>query len=258
MKHEQIANCTFDLAERHVHVWSVQTQTSSDVAGRFEQVLVRDERNRASRFGTVHLQNSFVIARGTLRILLGSYMEVAPVSIEFKYGSKGKPTVAAPKCIDFNVAHSGGLTLFAFTAGCDIGVDVEQIREVPDLLGIADRFFCSEEAAELRSLTADQRARGFFHCWTRKEAYIKAIGAGLSAPLDSFRVTLQPSHNARFIHLDYGNSPALAWVIHDLQLATNYAAALAYRDKERPVVVIPIIDPAVLLQLPRRTCGRPK
>ena len=139
--------------------------------------------------------------------------------------------------------------MFAFTPHCEIGVDVEQIRPLSEMQNIADRFFCSEEAAELMSLTANQREHAFFLCWTRKEAYIKAIGDGLSAPLNDFRVTVQPGQPARFIHIAHNANDAKNWTLSDLELAPNYAAALAYRDSERPVVVSPVIDPAELLSM---------
>ncbi len=118
------------------------------------------------------------------------------------------------------------------------------------MANIADHFFCPEEAAELQSLTASERTRAFFTCWTRKEAYIKAIGDGVSAPLDSFRVTLRPNQPARFIHLGHDTTAAAAWTLHDLRFDPNYAAALAYRDLARPVIVFPVMDPAELMMLP--------
>ena len=189
-----------------------------------------------------------MIARGLLRTLLGRYLQVSPASIVFKYGSKGKPALAGPAGIDFNVSHSGGLAVFAFTADCEVGVDVERIRPRPDMQGIANRFFCSEEAAELMSLTAGQREHGFYLCWTRKEAYIKASGDGLSVPLDSFRVTLRPGQPARFVHVANDPTASTEWSLHDLHLAAGYAAALAYRDAERPIVVAPIADAAEFIR----------
>lgn len=143
----------------------------------------------------------------------------------------------------------GGLCVLAFSPGCEIGVDVEHIRPLADLQSIADQFFSVEEALELMSLSAYQRRLAFFLCWTRKEAYIKATGTGLSIPLSGVRVTLQPSQPARFIHVAHDATPASEWILHDLRLAPNYAAALAYRDAERPVTVLPILDPAHFLAI---------
>jgi 4'-phosphopantetheinyl transferase len=196
------------------------------------------------------LRHSFVLAHGALRILLGRYLNTSPAGIQFKYGLRGKPALAPLALIDFNMSHSGDLVVFAFTRGCEIGVDLEQIHSIQDMQDIADRFFCLEEAAELMSLPVNQRERAFFLCWTRKEAYIKAIGDGLSAPLNSFRVTMQPTQPVRFIHLAQDTNAAKEWTLQDLQLASNYAAALAYRGWRRKVAVSPIMDPAELLSIP--------
>ena len=243
---------SFQRTEQAVDVWSVHTAGSGPVAGEVERILAPDEKARADQFRFSHLRRSFVLARGALRILLGYYLDVSPASIRFTYGSKGKPALAVPGRVEFNASHSGGLAVFAFTTGCEIGVDVEQIRPIEDMQRIADRFFCPEEAQELMSLHANQRERSFYLCWTRKEAYIKAIGDGLSAPLDGFRVTLDPGQPARFMHIASDTYSAKAWTLHDLQLAPGYAAALAYRDGERSVAVSQIIDPAELLSFPKR------
>ena len=242
MKNQTIADRSFELAGPIVHVWPVHTVASKAIASRLELILAPEERDRADRFRFDHLRHSFVLAHGALRMLLGRYLNVPPADIQFKYGSKGKPTLASLQTVDFNASHSGDLAVFAFTECCKVGIDVEQIRPLPDMQNIAARFFCSEEAVELMSLNANEREHAFFLCWTRKEAYIKAIGDGLSAPLDNFRVTIRPGAPARFIHVNHNANTANDWRLCDLQLAPNYAAALAYRDGERPVVVSPVID----------------
>jgi 4'-phosphopantetheinyl transferase len=234
------------LSERAIHVWPVLTSASDATTSELARLLDPHELDRAARFRVEHPRRSFIIARAALRILLGGYIGVPPADVQFKYGAKGKPTLDAPAPIDFNASHSGSLAVFAFTAGCAIGVDVEYCRPLPDIQHIADRFFCAEEAAELMSVPEDQRELAFFQCWTRKEAYIKAIGDGLSAPLDDFRVTLKPGDAARFIHVARDTSIAKDWVLTDLPLAAQYAGALAYRDVERPVVISSTADPAEL------------
>lgn len=244
-----MADYSFELDARNVHVWPVRTEASKAVAATFERVLAADERERAARFRFDHLRHSFVLAHGALRILLGRYLNTSPAGIQFKYGPKGKPALALSGSIDFNASHSGGLAVFAFTRGCEIGVDLEQIHPMEDMQNIADRFFCPEEAAELMSFGVNQREHAFFLCWTRKEAYIKAIGDGLSAPLNDFRVTMQPTQPARFVHLAHDMDAAKEWTLQDLQLAPNYAAALAYRAAERTLRVLPLIDSAELLNI---------
>ena len=195
-----------------------------------------------------HLQRSFIVARGVLRTLLGHYLKTPPRDLHFNYGAKGKPSLAGAR-IQFNASHSGDLALLAFTLDCELGVDAEVIRPMPDIEDIAKRFFSTEETAELMSLSAAQREQGFFLCWTRKEAYIKATGEGLSAPLDGFRVTLRPGETARIVHFGHDIDAARAWSLHNLDPAPGYAGALAYRDAPRPFKKFPLANPKQLLEL---------
>jgi 4'-phosphopantetheinyl transferase len=243
-----------ELCERVVHVWPVPTESTDDVISRFRQVLTQDETERAARFRFEHLQRSYILSRGALRVILGSYLDIDPAAIQITYTPRGKPRLALPLQMDFNASHSGGLALLGFTRNCEIGLDIELIRTISDMEQIADRFFCAEEARELNSLPTAERQRAFFLCWTRKEAYIKATGEGLSTPLDAFRVTLQPGGEARFIHIARDTSAAEAWTLHHLEPASNYVAALAYRDAPRQVHLFPAVKPADLL--PAATQGR--
>lgn len=236
------------LTGRDVHLWPVRVRGSEALAERFSPLLSSEERDRAARFRFEHLRRAFTLTRSSLRILLGHYLNASPGGIVFEYGSQGKPCVGAPSRVKFNVSHSGELALLAFTLDCELGVDIEQIRPMPDMPEIADRYFCAEEAAELMALPADRRESAFFLCWTRKEAYIKAVGDGLSAPLDSFQVTLRPEEPARFIHLDGNTDAAANWTLHDLNLTPGYAAALAYRESPRPRLRRPLVDAAELLE----------
>jgi len=208
----------------------------------FERVLATDELDRAGRFHFSHLRESFVIARGALRCLLGRYLGLHPKSIRFTYSSKGKPALEAGAHIHFNMTHSGSLAAIAITVDCQIGLDLEQVCPLSDMQQVATHFFCSEETAEIMSLQPSERERAFFCCWTRKEAYIKAIGDGLSAPLDGFRVTVLPDTPAQFVRIGHGAADTDAWTLHDLSLALGYAAALAYCDRQRPLSIFPVTD----------------
>jgi 4'-phosphopantetheinyl transferase len=188
------------------------------------------------------LRNSFVITHGVLRCLLGRYLNRGPSRICFVYGDKGKPGIDSDANLEFNLTHSEDMAAIAFTAGCQLGIDLEHIRPLADLQQIADRYFNPGEAAELMLLAANEREQGFFRCWTRKEAYIKAVGDGLSCALDSFRVTLLPDALPRLIHIAEDRVAADMWTLHDLRLAPDYAAALAYRDRQRSLSIFPILD----------------
>jgi 4'-phosphopantetheinyl transferase len=229
-----------------VHVWAMRTSTT-ELATRFELLLDRDEKMRARRLRCDEARNSFVIVRGALRILLGRYLRCSPAEVHIQYGPKGKPALGRPGDLQFNVSHSHGLAVLAFTHGCGIGVDVEEIKSHVDIDGIAERFFCPAEVRELQLKPQHDRQRIFFLCWTRKEAYLKAIGDGLSAPLDDFCVELEPTRPARFLHIAGSREAAKDWTLHNLALAPGYAGALAYQNPERPVLLMPTIDPSDLL-----------
>jgi 4'-phosphopantetheinyl transferase len=238
---------SFELPMHDVHVWTLDSGASEAMAARFLPILAPDEKERAARFRFDRLQHSFVVTRGVLRCLLACYVDVPPGGIRFAYGAKGKPALASAAGIEFNATHSGGFAMFAFAIGCRVGVDVELMRPMAGAADIAERFFCPEEAAEIGSLPLGERERAFFRCWTRKEAYIKAIGDGLSAPLDGFRVTLRPGEPARLVHIAHDTDAAQAWTLDDLGPAAGYMAALAYRDRRRSLSTFPIHDPARLL-----------
>jgi 4'-phosphopantetheinyl transferase len=237
----------FELAPRGIHVWPLRIEAPDEVAVLYERVLVAEELNRAARLRFRTLRRSFVVTRGMLRVLLGRYLNQHPASIRFAYGLNGKPKITSSAGIQFNLAHSHSMAVVAITSHCPIGVDLEHIRPMPDMRDVAKHFLCAAEAAELMSLLPSERERAFFRCWTRKEAYLKALGDGLSAPLDGCRVTVQPNQPARFVHLGHDRVAAETWALHDLLLPADYAAALAYRDCARSLTVFPIVSGTELL-----------
>jgi len=240
---------SFELPVNTVHIWSFPTKASPHVVATFERDLAPEERDRALRFRFHHLHESFVIARGALRQLLGHYLDCNPAGVSFVYRSNGKPAVESPACLQFNMTHSGDLAVIALTLKRELGVDMEKIRPLPDMQAIANRFFCPEEASDVMSFPQAERERAFFLCWTRKEAYIKATGEGLSAALDTFRVTIHPDIPPRFLYIQHNETEAQAWTLHDLQVAVGYAAALAYRDQPRLLHVRSVADPGELLAM---------
>jgi 4'-phosphopantetheinyl transferase len=187
------------LNPQNVHVWRASLNSDADVLGQLESMLSSDERARAQRFIFERDRHSFTIARGILRHLLGQYLTCPPQTIEFSYGSNGKPELGGSHSgspIRFNLSHSHGLALFAITLGRNVGIDLELVRQESAGEDIAARYFSEQETNELRSLPVEQRPEGFFRCWTGKEAYVKAIGSGLQIPLNSFHVSLLPGRPA--------------------------------------------------------------
>lgn len=234
---------SFELSESTIHIWSFPTRASHHVVATFERVLIPEEKDRAFRFRFYQLYTSFVIARGALRYLLGHYLNCDPTRVSLVYGPRGKPAVESPSSLQFNMTHSGDLAVIALTLRREIGVDIERIRTLADMPQIANHFFCPEEAAEVMRAPHTERERAFFLCWTRKEAYIKATGDGFSAPLGSFRVTVDPAKPARFVYVQHNEIEAKSWTLHDLRVSVGYAAALAYRDQPRSLLLFSMVDP---------------
>lgn len=213
------------LLPNEVHVWSARLDPSSADVERLADTLSADETARASRFHYVHHRNAFVAARGILRRLLGSYTGHVPSKLQFSYRSKGKPFLASAanhSGLEFNVAHSHGLALLAFSLGSPLGIDVELVRSDLDIEQIADRYFTEREVAELRSYPVQQRPEAFFRGWTRKEAYMKALGEGLQIPLASFGVSLDPSELPTL-----RSSDSARWSIRSLSPAAGFVGAMA-------------------------------
>jgi 4'-phosphopantetheinyl transferase len=234
------------LDDEVIDLWACPIQPTDLQIREFIKILSPDEHIRAGRFRFDHLRRSFIFTRGTLRVLLGSYLSSAPEEIPFSYGPQGKPAIAKDTLLRFNISHSGDFVLLAFTREYDIGVDIEQIRSLPDMDDLAQRFFSSEERSQIASMPREQRERAFFACWTRKEAYLKAIGNGLSTRLDSFCVTLSPAEPARLMHINGDTHAAQAWTIQDLTLVPDYAAAIAYHRAPRRLRFRSLDDVATL------------
>jgi len=238
-----------ELTGRSILIWTLRTQVGEDVSAAFEQVLARDERQRAAQFRVAQARESFVVTRAVLRILLGRYLGAGAGAVRLQYGAFAKPAIAPDSSLRFNVTHSGDNAAIALTIGCEIGIDLDGLRPLPELEQIATRFFCPDDAAEILSQPPEQRERAFFTCWTRKEAYIKATGAGLSMPLTSFRVVQKPDGPGDLAVRLADGSLSESWTVHDLRLAPNSAAAIAYNDSPRPVSIVAIDDLQHLLEI---------
>ncbi|MBV8073268.1 MAG: 4'-phosphopantetheinyl transferase superfamily protein [Acidobacteriaceae bacterium] len=204
-------------------------------------LLSPEERERAGRFHFEHLRTSYIAAHGAVRILLERYSGIPAAEIQYRFGPKGKPSIWPAGSLEFNLSHSGFVMLVAVAFGCQLGVDLEQVRPVPELRDIARRFFCEEEVAELETLPVDEQERAFFICWTQKEAYLKATGEGLSAPLDSFRVPLGRAKADLRVH------GCTLLQLRSPEMPAGYVGAVAYTGHARPVCVMRCIDCADLL-----------
>jgi 4'-phosphopantetheinyl transferase len=212
---------SLSLQTGDVHVW--RHVLDHPLEG-FLELLQPDEIDRANRFYFERDRKRFVIARGFLRVLLGRYLQSDPQGLMFSYGPHGKPWLAHGS-LRFNMSHSHGMALYALTEGREIGVDVEHVRADFTSDDIARRFFSPFEVENLCGLPDAERIDGFFRCWTRKEAYIKATGRGLSQALDGFDVTLGPREHAALLRNDDGTHER--WTMANIEVGPGYAGALA-------------------------------
>jgi 4'-phosphopantetheinyl transferase len=220
----------FALSDREIHVWCASLVVPASIQDSLYQTLASSERERTGRFHFVEHRNAYIVGRGVLRSILSRYCGIAAADVEFVYEEKGKPRISS-QAIQFNVSHSHELALYAVAREPLLGVDVEWVRPMDDQENIAKRFFSAKEYAELMSLNQDQRSDAFFNCWTRKEAYVKAIGDGLSAPLDRFQVSLRPGEQALFVSIEGHVDRASEWSLFDVRPMEGYVGAVAVRGR---------------------------
>jgi 4'-phosphopantetheinyl transferase len=218
------------LGAGEAHVWRARLDAGPHTVAWLAGTLSADERERAARFRFEKDRVSYTVARGVLRAILGRYLNVTPAELRFAYSPHGKPSLdgalrSSP--LRFNVSHSHGLALYAFTSGREVGVDVEHVR--PDFAGeqIAEHFFSRGEVTSLRGLPREARLAAFFHCWTRKESYIKARGEGLSHPLELFDVSMAPGEPAALLATRPDPLEATRWSLAELPCDPGYVASLA-------------------------------
>ena len=231
------------LQPNDVHIWRSPLDLPADSLRQLQSYLSDDEQARAARFRFDHHRHHFIAGRGLLRVLLGQYVQQEPQVLRFEYGDRGKPKLANPgvdsqaTSLQFNVSHSGGVALYAIALNRRVGIDLEELRPMPNAAQLAQRFFTEGEYAQLSAQPPEQQELAFFRGWTRKEAYLKATGEGLGG-LETVEVSLL-EEQPRVLEVmtskendgDKVNSTA-QWYIYDIPLDTNHRAAVVF---ERPV-----------------------
>lgn len=212
-----------------IHLWLLDLSLDGDQLASLRDQLSNEEQKRADRLLLPAVRRQFIIARGMMRRILAAYLSAHPRKLAFSYGPHGKPSLSPPhdNRFQFNLSHSGDLAILAVNLELPIGVDIERTKPERDFLKLAERFFSAVERSKLRHLPQDHVMDAFYACWTRKEAYLKAIGTGLATPLHAFDVTLAP-----------GDLPALAghrispdeperWRLLEISVPDGYRAAVA-------------------------------
>lgn len=220
------------LAEGQVHIWRANLDLSSMEIECLSQFLSSDEIARAAKFRFPLHRKRFIAARGILRQLLGIYLKVSPDDLTFEYGDRGKPLLskyAWNSSINFNLSHSQEYAIYGFTYHQAIGVDLEYVREMPDALKIAQRFFSENEYELIRSTAREKQNQVFFQLWTAKEAYLKAIGTGLAGSLDSIDLSLNQTQSPYLFSIKENQNLITKWSLYSYIPQPNYIAAIALR-----------------------------
>jgi len=214
------------LARDEAHIWQADLELLTPPES-WRDILSQDERERACRFLFTRDQQRFITCRSILRVLLGNYLGRGPAELVFAYSTHSKPSVAVPPSdIRFNLSHSGDRAVFAFVRDRELGIDVEQIRRDFETQSVAERFFSTAEREALARIPLERRHVAFFHCWTRKEAFVKAKGDGLFLPLDQFDVSLDPGQRAQLLETRPDGEERNRWSLSALEAGPQYAGAL--------------------------------
>ncbi|HYJ88972.1 MAG TPA: 4'-phosphopantetheinyl transferase superfamily protein [Pyrinomonadaceae bacterium] len=213
-----------------VHVWKISLAQPRAPSRTLWNLLAPDERARAKGFHYPRHRDRFIVARGALRTILAGYIKAPAASLVFDHGPFGKPSLIKtvnPEWLCFNLSYSHEIALCAVTKSREVGIDIEFMREDFSSLDTAKRFFSRAEVAALCELPKRLQTIAFFHCWTRKEAYIKARGEGLSRPLDRFTVSLVPGRPAQLLENVDLPEETLRWKLDEIPIEARYVAAIA-------------------------------
>lgn len=224
------------LQKNDVHVWRVALDMPDSRIQQFSTILADDERRRANRFRFPQHRHHFTVARGALRMLLSRYLGIKPENVRFEYNQYGKPALPErmnPFRLRFNLSHSGELALYVFAYERELGIDVEYTRRrIEQIEQIAHRYFSETENAVLNALPERLRQQAFFNCWTRKEAYIKARGRGLSLPLHQFDVTLAPEEPAKLLATRDDPAQLTRWTMRALEPGQDYVGTFVVEGRD--------------------------
>lgn len=218
-----------NMGIRDIHLWQIDTKQFVNKLPKYYVELSQDEKKRADKFYFVKDKINFILAHAFLRGLLGKYIGVETESIQFYFNRYGKPLVSTDEGegVCFNLSHSGSMIFIALSPLYHIGVDVEQVKENKSFLSLSSSYFTKAEHSAICELPEKEQLPAFFRCWTRKEAYIKGQGKGLSLALDSFEVNVQNSKKELLLNTCHDPLALDRWSLLDIKISDEYVAALA-------------------------------
>jgi 4'-phosphopantetheinyl transferase len=231
----RLAPDSIEQMEHVINVYRIMLDISDGDIEDMARLLAPEERQRADRFKFPKHRARFIACRAQLRLVLAGFNQLPPDSLVFTYNQFGKPSLTnacGGSSIQFNVTHSHDLGLIAVTTGMQVGIDIERIRPDIDFRHISRQFFAKGEVKSLMSLPPEQQVEAFYTCWTRKEAFLKARGEGLTIPLDHFEVSLKPDEPPRLLHSSPTIQGLADWTFSDIKPGTGYTASLAVNRRD--------------------------
>jgi len=208
-----------------IHIWTIALDDEPSLIGSLADVLSGDERVRAARLRTTELRVRFVVAHGALRTILSGYLGIPPKAVRFATTEAGKPYVPGAG-LTFNHSRSEGLALCAITVAGQVGVDIERLRPVEDEDAVVHRYFAPAEMRQYEAVRSQERTAAFFSTWTRKEAFVKAVGSGLQRELSSFEVEVSPQAECPRLTLEPAEQQT-GWSLRSFSPRPQYIAAVA-------------------------------
>ncbi len=228
--HDMVTHAFVPVAvpDPKIQAWQGRLDLNPAQVRQLARLLSRDEQLRSRKYHFERDRRRFIVARGMLRILLGSRLNIAPEDVRLSYTQFGKPILArAESRIHFNLSHCEERALFALSPTRRLGVDIEYVKRAIDAIGVARRFFTGAETAALEALPESRRRRAFMDCWTRKEAVVKALGAGFSLPFDQFEVSIAPGAVPRVLAFTSPEYAVESWALHSVKIGREFAATIA-------------------------------
>ncbi|MDQ3194604.1 MAG: 4'-phosphopantetheinyl transferase superfamily protein, partial [Bacteroidota bacterium] len=209
-----------NIPDHEIHIYSIDSNKFHTDTESLQHILSPDEISKAIRFRFEKDKLNYILFRSSLRKILSLYLNTDPAAISISYSEKGKPFISNSS-IKFNLTHSRGLAVYAFNAGNEIGIDTEFKKEIPDAFEIAKRYFSIEENQEFAQLNKDELAISFFNCWTRKEAFLKTFGEGLSFPLADFFVSFRPGSKPQILWIKDREQTINDWSLYEIHIAPD-------------------------------------
>jgi 4'-phosphopantetheinyl transferase len=236
----------FKLTRGEAHVWRADLRQAPATVAALYNDLSTDERVRASSYRSCADRSAFIVRRGLLRVLLARYLDTSPRDICFSVGAAGKLQLAPSTCspdVGFNLSYSGRIAVYVVSSEHEVGIDVEEIRAVESAERISEQYFSAREVEMLKRVPQQQYLSAFFNCWTRKEAYVKALGQGLSKPLNEFAVSLDPNDVARLLWDDALPLAADIWHLLHFCPAPGFIGAVCVPRSCRTTFFGPLLFP---------------